>query len=101
MRFFQSERNVTNQSLVRKNMKRPSPAKIFLTPKKLRIAIFFNEDGGKITILEGCSKCYYQFINVKIILRFRKYCQILTGLTMATQTFRATTYNTLTISCNL
>ena len=45
MLFFPSDRKVTNQNLVGKNMKRPSTALRFLAPKKLKYAILFNEDG--------------------------------------------------------
>ena len=45
MLFFPSDRKKTNQILVGKNMKIPSTALIFLTPKKLKYAILFNEDG--------------------------------------------------------
>ena len=45
MLFFPSDRKVTNQILVGKNMRRPSSALGFLTPKKLKYAILFTEDG--------------------------------------------------------
>ena len=45
MLFFPSDRKVTNQILVGKNMKRPSTALRFLTSKKLKCAILFSEDG--------------------------------------------------------
>ena len=45
MLFFPSDRKETNQILVGKNMKIPSTALIFLTPKKLKYEILFNEDG--------------------------------------------------------
>ena len=45
MLFFPSDRKVTNQILVGKNIKRPSSALRFLAPKKLQYAILFNEDG--------------------------------------------------------
>ena len=48
MLFFPSDRKVTNKMFVGKNMKRPSTAMIFLTPKKLKYAILFNK-GGKGT----------------------------------------------------
>ena len=45
MLFFPSDRKVTNQNFVGKNMKRSSTALRFLTLKKLKYAIHFNEDG--------------------------------------------------------
>ena len=45
MLFFPSVRKVTNQNLVGKNMKRPLTALRFLTPKKLKYTILFDEDG--------------------------------------------------------
>ena len=46
MLFFPSDRKETNQILVgKKTMKILSTALRFLTPKKLKYAIFFNEDG--------------------------------------------------------
>ena len=45
MLFFPSDSKVTNQIVVVKNMKRPSNALRFLTPKKLKYAIIFNENG--------------------------------------------------------
>ena len=45
MLFFPSERKVTNQIVVEKNMKGPAIALRFLTPKKLKYAVLFNEDG--------------------------------------------------------
>ena len=45
MLFFPSDRKVTNQILVEKNRKRASTALRFLTQKKLKYAILFNEDG--------------------------------------------------------
>ena len=46
MLFFRSDRKVTNQILVGKNMKRPSTALRFLTLKKVsKYTILFNGDG--------------------------------------------------------
>ena len=45
MLFFPSDRKETNQILVGKNMKIPSTAFRFLTLKKLKYAVLFNEDG--------------------------------------------------------
>ena len=44
MLFFPSDRKVTNQILVGKNIKRPSTTMGFVTPKKLKYAILFNKD---------------------------------------------------------
>ena len=45
MLFFPSDRKETNQILLGKNMKIPSIALRYLTPKKLKYGILFNEDG--------------------------------------------------------
>ena len=43
MHFFPSDRKVTNYKNI--GMEKPSTALRFLTPKKLKYAILFNEDG--------------------------------------------------------
>ena len=59
-----------------KYMKKASTAMRLLTPKKLRCAIFFNNDGESDSILH-----FFKFevllpnYNIKIILRLCKYCQ--------------------------
>ena len=45
MHFFPLDRKVTIQILARKeNMKRPSTALRFLTPKKIKYMVLFNKD---------------------------------------------------------
>ena len=61
MLFFPSDRKETNQILVGKNMTRPSIALRFLTPKKLKYTILFNEDGERDIIL--------RFLKVEVLLQ--------------------------------
>ena len=74
MHFFPSDRKVTNHILVWKNMKNPSTALRFFTPKKLKYAILVKED-RKVTevFIFGRMGCYCRFI--KMILKLLKYCQ--------------------------
>ena len=76
MLFFPSDRKVTNQNLVWKSMKRPSTALRFLTAKKLKYAILFNEIWERDILLHFWRlKCYCPIIKIKIIIKLRKYCQ--------------------------
>ena len=71
MRFFPSDKKVTNQILVRKNITSPSTALRFLTTKKLKYAMFFNEAGKVTQFFISCRmKCYRRFIKIKITLKF-------------------------------
>ena len=57
-------------------MKKPSTAMRFLTPKKLRYAIFFNNDRESDSILHFLKiKALLPNYNIKIILILCKYCQ--------------------------
>ena len=57
-------------------MKRPSTAMRFLTPKKLKYALLFNEDEKVLQFfISWRLKCYCRFIKLQIIFKFLKYCQ--------------------------
>ena len=45
MHFFLSDRKEINQISVGKNMKIPTTALRYLTPKKMKYGLLFNEDG--------------------------------------------------------
>ena len=95
-------------------MGRSSTSTRFLTPKKLKYAIYF----FSMMVVKWRLSCFCWFINIKII--FVKYCQNgtlkvskvynykitffagqRTGISTTTHSFRAATYHILTISYSL